>query len=89
MLNREFSAQEIYAPQMNIISPQNSYFVGRHDGSKVRKIAARIRDIAANSDPEMREQVLNEATVKYNNQVLTLRQFLDSFAIEMNHEPDA
>ena len=32
----------------------------------------RIKEIAANADPKMRERVLNEATVKYNNQVMTL-----------------
>ena len=42
-------------------------FAGNHDGEDVQQIANRIREIAANADPGMRERVLNEATVKYNN----------------------
>ena len=54
-----------------------------HNGSKVKRIAQRIHEIAQNADPIMREKVLNEATVKYNNRTMTLKEFLDTCAYEM------
>ena len=68
-------------PQLtNIVeSPKlDSYFVGKHNGSKIRRIAERINEIARTADPSMRDKVLNEATVRFNNQTMTLQQFLDS-----------
>ena len=55
----------------------DSYFQGRSDNSKVKKIANRINEIVSKADPSMRKKVLNEATVKYNNKTMTLQQFLD------------
>ena len=62
----------------------DSYFVGKHNGSKIRKIAKRIHEIASNADPSMRQRVLNEATVRYNNQIMTLQQFLDNCQQQMD-----
>ena len=66
-------------PTINLVSPKkpDSYFVGRSDGSKVKKIVQRIRQIVNDADPSNRNRVLHEATVKYQNQVMTLQQFLD------------
>ena len=52
----------------------------------MRKIAARIQEIADNSEPSLREKVLNEATVKYNGHVMTLQQFLDNCGLEMQYK---
>ena len=45
--------------QINVVSPisgdkPDSYFVGKHNGSKVRRIAKRIHELAFSADPEMR-----------------------------------
>lgn len=48
--------------------------MGTHSGeSKVKMIARRIHKIAADSDPKMRDRVLNEATVQFNGETMTLR----------------
>lgn len=78
------SGSDAVVHQINVVSPVNdkpdSYFVGKHNGSKVRRIAKRIHELASSADPEMREHVLNTATVKYNGIKMTLQQFLNAFA---------
>ena len=76
----ESGSQENSHPVMNIIQGDvtkfkktpDSYFVGRNENSKVKRIAQRIEEIAKTADPNMRHRVLNEATVKYNDQTMTL-----------------
>ena len=47
------------------------------DGTKVAAIAQKIRELTQNTeDPVARERVLSEFKVKFNNQIMTLKEFL-------------
>lgn len=51
---------------------------GEHDDAqKVNAIANKIRQLTqSTSDPVVRDRVLSESKVKFNNQIMTLKEFL-------------
>ena len=56
---------------------QRRLFVDEDDGAKVAAIAQKIKELTQNtSDPVMRDRVLSESKVKYNNQIMSLKEFL-------------
>ena len=52
-------------------------FMEQDDGAKVSAIAKKIKELTeATDDPEVRDRVLSESKVKFNNQIMSIKDFL-------------